>query len=222
MTIKICAFSDTHGQHQGLTLPKCDIAIHCGDFVGDHRNWTHYKWFLSWYDKQINATHKIYIAGNHDRWYESKPEFKRENLIEYPNIHYLENSGITLMGLNIWGSPYTPEFNHWAFNLPRGGDELYKTWQLIPRNTDILVTHGPPNRILDRCNAPHPKYPQDAGCELLRHRIEELADNLKYHFCGHVHEGFGMDYRTLSTTIVNASTCTLAYKPTNPFVVVDV
>ena len=36
-----------------------------------------------------------------------------------------------------------PWFGDWGFNLKRGEDMLQK-WNLIPENTDILITHGPP------------------------------------------------------------------------------
>ena len=36
-----------------------------------------------------------------------------------------------------------PEFFDWGFNLPRGQSCLDK-WNLIPDDTDVLVTHGPP------------------------------------------------------------------------------
>jgi hypothetical protein len=36
-----------------------------------------------------------------------------------------------------------PQFGDWGFNLDRGEDMLRK-WNMIPENTDILITHGPP------------------------------------------------------------------------------
>ena len=36
------------------------------------------------------------------------------------------------------------KFHDWAFNLPRGGKELREKWDMIPDDTQILVTHGPP------------------------------------------------------------------------------
>ena len=45
----------------------------------------------------------------------------------------------------IYGSVYfrTPAFHNWAYNAERGVDCL-KIWDLIPDDTDIVVTHGPP------------------------------------------------------------------------------
>ena len=36
-----------------------------------------------------------------------------------------------------------PEFFGWGFNLTRGGPLLEK-WNMIPDDTDVLITHGPP------------------------------------------------------------------------------
>ena len=47
------------------------------------------------------------------------------------------------------GLPYSARVFNWAFNRKRG-DEIKKHWGLIPNNTDILITHGPPYKILDK------------------------------------------------------------------------
>jgi len=58
------------------------------------------------------------------------------------NCTYLEDSGTVINGIRIWGSPWQPWFCDWAFNVERG--ELMKYWKLIPTDTDVLMTHGPP------------------------------------------------------------------------------
>jgi len=50
--------------------------------------------------------------------------------------------GTTIEDLKFWGSPVQPEFFNWAFNRERGED-ICKHWDLIPDDTDILITHGP-------------------------------------------------------------------------------
>ena len=101
--------------------------------------------FLEWFMSLDNYKHKIYIAGNHDRLFEDTPNIVRELFEQYhPNIIYLQDSSIEVKGLKIYGSPWQPEFCDWAFNLPRG-EKLKAVWDLIPDDTDILVTHGPPH-----------------------------------------------------------------------------
>jgi len=59
------------------------------------------------------------------------------------NCTYLEDSSVTIEGYKIHGSPWTPEFCGWAFMLENEKDML-KKWKMIPDDTDILITHGPP------------------------------------------------------------------------------
>jgi hypothetical protein len=66
---------------------------------------------------------------------------KLKLLAEYPTVIYLNDSGVEIDGLKFWGSPVQPYFHNWAFN--RIGDDICKHWELIPLDTDILITHGP-------------------------------------------------------------------------------
>lgn len=110
-------------------------------------------------------------------------------------------------------SPYQPEFCDWAFNVPANSPQIGAIWSKIPNDVDVLITHGPPQNILDKChNGPH------AGCSLLLKRIQEIKPRL--HVFGHIHEGYGRE-KHKSTVFVNASTCTLSYQPKQPPIVVD-
>jgi Icc-related predicted phosphoesterase len=104
----------------------------------------------------------------------------------------------------------------WAFMLERG-EPLYQKWQLIPDNTDVLITHGPPKGIGDEANLGFKC--QNVGCVDLLARIHQLS--LKAHIFGHIHEGYG-EYLRGKTRLINASTCTARYEPRNAPIVVDV
>jgi len=217
--VKLVIVSDTHNFHKQVKIPECDILVHMGDFssMGHHHEVEN---FLKWFSQQP-AKHLIYIAGNHDLSYEREPDFKHEMVKKYSELVYLENSGIWIGDQYIWGSPYTPEFHNWAFLYARESEAARLIYSLIPNYTTILVTHGPPKRILDRCIHDNPPYPQDAGCEVLRRRIAEVKPT--YHLFGHIHEGYGMDHCTLAPTIcINASTCDLSYEPNNPPVILEI
>jgi Icc-related predicted phosphoesterase len=60
---------------------------------------------------------------------------------------------------------------------------------------------------------------QNVGCVDLLHRIEQLS--LKAHIFGHIHEGYG-EYIHGNIRLVNASTCTARYVPTNPPIILDI
>lgn len=219
--VKIVAFSDTHNCHKSVVLPECDIAI----FAGDESS-LGYKHevdsFMRWYNKQSQCKHKIWIAGNHTRSFDKKYEKEypgSEKWIsdlfkECTNLTYLEESSVELCGLKIWGSPITPWFygDYWAFNKQR--DEIDEVWKTIPMDTDIIVTHGPCQYILDR--APDGEY---VGCKKLRYRVEEIRP--KYHICGHIHCGYGIEEH-IHTTYINASICNEAYQPVNKPIVINI
>lgn len=130
------------------------------------------------------------------------------------NCIYLEDSACEVEGFKIWGSPWQPEFYDWAFNLPIG-DRLAAKWDLIPSDTDILITHGPPKHVLDLTTTN-----VSTGCPDLLSTIQKRVKP-KLHVFGHIHESYGVD--TDGTTVyANASTCTFRYRPTNPALVFDI
>lgn len=91
---------------------------------------------------------------------------------------------------------------------------------MIPTEVDVLLTHGPPRGHGDLCLPA--RFP--AGCvDLLRTVEERLAveGRLKLHAFGHVHEGYGVTENEQGVRFVNASTCTLAYRPSQPPIVID-
>ncbi len=173
--MKIVALSDTHGQHRQISVPSGEILIHCGDFTNLGRA-EEVSDFIQWF-KQWPHPYKILVAGNHElNWHERNSV----SLLANTDIIYLENSGINILGLNIYGSPVTPSFFNWNFMKDRGS-EIAEVWSKIPANLDILITHGPPHGILDK--DPRGK---SVGCEELRKAVEKLAP--KVHLFGHLHQ----------------------------------
>lgn len=150
--------------------------------------------FLQWFSKQ-EFQYRIFIAGNHDFFFEKAGEEEIKNLIP-GNIIYLNDSGTTVNGMKIWGSPITPWFFNWAFNRKRG-EEILKHWDLIPPDTDILITHGPAYGFLDTIS-----NEQHVGCQDLLRRV--LVVKPKIHVCGHIHESFGSIHRS-GIQFINAS-----------------
>lgn len=215
MEVKIVAFSDTHTLHRKVVLPECDIAIFAGDLsaIGGEAD---VEDFLTWYSRQMQCTEKIWIAGNHDKCFD--PKFQANSDIhdratrykEWAGLTYLEDSSTEAFGLKIWGSPWTPWYHgdSWAFNKRRG-DDIRAIWRQIPLDTDIVVTHGPAYGHLDYTI----RDKELVGCEDLRHYLD--AVNPKLHICGHIHEGYGMDYWTSDTIYVNAAICNAYNTPKN-------
>lgn len=105
--MKFVTIADTHGQHHGLTLPPGDVLIHAGD-VSMKGNREEVEDFLSWFAGQ-DFVYKIFVAGNHDFFFERKADDEIHQLIPN-NVIYLNNTHTIIHGLKIWGSPITPWF----------------------------------------------------------------------------------------------------------------
>lgn len=200
--MNIVCISDTHGQHHALNLPEGDMILHGGDFTKRGTE-NQVRDFLNWFSR-LPYKYKVFIAGNHDFLAEEEPDLFRFMIPE--NCIYLEDTAITIEGLKIWGSPYTPWFYDWAFNRHRGA-EIQPHWDKIPPDTDILITHGPPAGILDNTFRNEP-----VGCHDLMKVIQQVKP--RFHLFGHIHEGYGMVGKD-GTTFINASVLNVQYQLVN-------
>lgn len=192
--MRIVAISDTHDCHQHYnseSLPAGDILIHGGDMT---RSGTleEVEAFNAWLGT-LDFQHKLVIAGNHDWCFQRKATRARQLLTHGV---YLEDSGVEIAGLYFWGSPWQPDYNDWAFNLPRGR-MLAEKWQLIPAQTDVLITHGPPYGIGDQIHSG-----EHVGCQDLLQRVRLIQPRV--HIFGHIHEAYGVT-ESDGTTFINAS-----------------
>lgn len=207
--MRIVMISDTHGKHRELgPLPVGDVLIHAGDFMRTGRDVEELVDFNVWFLEQPHE-HRILIAGNHDIMMDS-PGFKP---IDVHRFHYLRDSGCWIEGIRFWGSPWTTRFMNWAFMSERGA-EMKKHWDLIPDDTQVLVTHGPPQGILDSM----PQYGKDLGCDELRKAVLRIQPKL--HIFGHIHFGYGQEMLG-ETRCVNAAVLNDRYQLQNLPVVVD-
>lgn len=212
--MKIVCLSDTHNCNEAIAVPDGDLLIHAGDATvnGSVDEIVLFnRWFAG-----LPHKYKIFVAGNHD-WLFERNNGQARRLLS-PEIIYLEDSAVEIEGLKIYGSPWQPRFFDWAFNLNRGA-ELAEKWRMIPDDTAILITHGPPNGILDE--VPRRYFVENTGCEELIQRVENLAENnLKLHIFGHIHCGYGQR-EEFGVRFVNASNCDESYEPVQPPIVVE-
>jgi Icc-related predicted phosphoesterase len=172
---------------------------------------------LDWYADQDYST-IILVPGNHDFGFEKNPE-RYAKACEDRKIILLNDSGCTVEGIKIWGAAVQPWFHSWAFNRARTQKEATAThpwikphWDLIPEDTEVLVTHGPPHMILDDANARG--YANHVGCEELSKRLLHLP-TVKLHVFGHIHEGAGYKYAD-GRTYVNAASLDGMYSYNDP------
>ena len=187
--MRLTLISDTHGTHPAL--PSGDVLIHCGDI-------THFGEFgelkeqVAWL-KSLPFKHIILVPGNHDVCCETLMNKGMEPALReklFGKIHYLRDSGVTLEGVRFWGSPWIPPYAG-AFNLD--ADARASRWKLIPQGTDVLVTHGPPQGVLDG----------GAGCKHLMDAVEDVKPSI--HCFGHFHDCGGNQQKIGSTCFLNVA-----------------
>lgn len=213
-TIRLVLVSDLHG-YLPTDLPSGDLLLIAGDLCpvdGSHAPEMQSGWlestFRAWLERmQRDYTDVIGIAGNHDFVYE-----RRLQPLNLP-WRYLEDRGVTVDGVRIWGSPWQPPFMDWAFNLPEDGIHA-KLEAAEEGSVDVLITHGPPRGHLDMT-----RRGEAAGSLAVAaavHRISPLV-----HLFGHIHEGYGIDDSN-GILMINASLRDEHYAVVNAPVVVDI
>ena len=179
--MKLVAVADTHNEYHKLIVPDGDVFIQAGDIdLCNLKDAVRYNKWLG----TLPHKYKIVVGGNHDVWLaKNYMQIKHEVL---DNCIYLENSGVELEGINFWGSPMSPTFGNWYFMADRGED-IKHYWDAIPENTDVLITHSPPQRILDE--VPRGIWYDYAGCKDLHNRVKQIKP--VFHIFGHIHCGAG-------------------------------
>jgi predicted phosphohydrolase len=190
--MRIVAVADTHAFQDALVVPDGDVFVHAGDLLRGG-SLDELIRVAAWI-RGLPHRHKIVVAGNHDWCFARARDAAVARL--GPDVIYLEDAAHELDGVRFWGSPWQPEFFAWAFNLKRGAP-LRAKWALIPADTDVLVTHGPPRGFGDDTGR------DEAGCDDLLEAVRRVKPRL--HLFGHIHEDGGV-WRDGDTLICNATT----------------
>jgi Icc-related predicted phosphoesterase len=202
--MKAVVISDTHNQHALVDLPSGDLLVHCGDATmgGTEAEVIN---FADWFSKQ-DFEHKIFVPGNHDFMFEKMLPLCREMM---PDTHILVEDQIEIEHLKIYGVPYVPLGRRWAYSYSRDDyQRAKKIWARVPKNLDLLITHGPPQNILDKVPA------GNVGCPYLYESVR--ANYPTYHCFGHIHEGYGkMNQSGMVANFVNAALLDENYKLVN-------
>ncbi|KAL8949613.1 MAG: hypothetical protein Q9222_004288 [Ikaeria aurantiellina] len=170
-------------------------------------------------DKYFWNTHLD--EGDEPEDHDEALEVMKGKLAEEAGVTYLEEGTHTFALANgskftIYTSPYTPAFNEWAFAYEHDEDRFNDETNIISGarsvaknpipnfgEVDVIMTHGPPEGVLDHC-------PQGgAGCPNLLQAIKRAKPLL--HCFGHIHEGYGSALMNWETTGCSA------ISHTNPF-----
>lgn len=185
--MRVFAISDLHG-HFPPWVPECELLLLGGDYCPT-RNLEQERRFILGKFKDwlanVPAKYIVAIAGNHDFIFQEEPHIAQE-LKEYlpnNNFHYLKDEEVNIEGVRIYGTPWTKQFYDWAFMEHES--KLAERYANIPTGLDILLTHGPAFRCLDK-NAAH----EHCGSAALHYRINEVKPDTV--ICGHIHEAHGV------------------------------
>ncbi len=131
--LNIYAFSDTHGMHRKLTIPKnTDLLICAGDVVEDNLDPAAYKDFLDWFDAQPGKQ-KIFVPGNHELSFAIAP--KLAELIFYDRDIILGCNEALIYGGMSFYMMSTPD--------------IPPEYEDIAQNADFIISHYPAEMIRD-------------------------------------------------------------------------
>jgi Icc-related predicted phosphoesterase len=161
--------------------------------------------FRRWLE-DVHADEVVGIAGNHDLVLaDERP------LPEGLRWQYLQDSEIRLLGLRIYGTPWTAGSGNWAFQVKPS--ELARKFDLIPAGLDVLITHSPPYGHGDDVHAHqrHRGRPRLSEADLrgspeLLAAIERAQPQLAVF--GHIHESGGYRGRIGRTQVRNVASLT--------------
>ncbi|KAF2092081.1 Metallo-dependent phosphatase [Saccharata proteae CBS 121410] len=200
---RFVCISDTHNQTP--KLPAGDVLLHAGDLT-NQGSLNELRKTVEWLEKAPFEA-KIVVAGNHDitldeNFYTQKGSYFHSqhpqsvqdciNVIRSAHsITYLrhESKRIRLRNpagpqtqFSIFGSPFSPGDGSWAFQYDRL--DAQKLWDAIPLDTDMVMTHTPPQ---NHCDSSARGIPD--GCAALRNALWRVRPIMAV--CGHRHEGRG-------------------------------
>jgi Icc-related predicted phosphoesterase len=202
--LKIIAISDVHEKWGTLDLPAGDVLVIAGDLC--ERRDESFKAADAWLASlQANYEHVIYVPGNHDGRIIGDAK-KYRGLAPHLLDVILVDQTIDLKGLRVHAMP-------WDFG------ERESPESLIPAGLDILITHEPPEGILDWS----PKARDDQlGNRTLRKRVTEVQPRL--HIFGHCHMAFGIETHG-PTVFANVAICGSLkkyYDAAHPATIIDI
>lgn len=187
--VRTICISDTHNTDVSVLIPPGDILIHAGDLThsGTPRELqVAFDWLVS-----LPHERKIVIAGNHETYLQTDEGRLWARSWQQRGIIYLEDEVYTIQvrdrAFKIFGSPFTPQHGNGAFQYPRAGvTGTPSRWSVIPNDTDVLITHGPPHGHLDLAGL---------GCRALLARMWEFCRTHPpvLHVFGHIPGGRGTE-----------------------------
>jgi Icc-related predicted phosphoesterase len=205
--MKVACLADLHGETPDL--PDADLVVIAGDLLPDGDLFHQWRWLHARFKPWVAASPApvCYVAGNHDRVFQEQPDLVD---LHEDHLHYLQDSYAEVMGLTIYGMPWTLGGGRWAFKSSEA--EINRRLSRCDRRPDIVVSHCPPYGLGDQVANRH------EGSGALLEFIGRSSPSLVV--TGHIHESYGV-YQSGDCTIVNAAYHTADMIPANRPILLD-
>lgn len=191
--MKICAFSDMHGQLDFKVEP-CDLVLIGGDIVPlNIQSYTtpseawYRETFIPWCNS-LPCDKVLFIAGNHDFELMRHPDRIRLLLQGQDKITYLDCETFEYKGKVIYGTPICKPFGRWAFmESYEEQDERYARHLKTIGDIDIILSHDAPFGVSDIILQKDCWWADGShiGNQSLRKFIEAAKPSMNLH--GHLH-----------------------------------
>ena len=154
--MRICAFSDMHGQYD-FKIEPCDIVLIGGDIMplniqrNDAKSEEWLKTFFIPWCTNLPCDKVIFVAGNHDFVLQNHPEIVRDFLKEQDKVIYLDCEVYEYKGKTIYGTPLCKKFYNWAFMSLTLDEQrkLYERHLKAIGEIDIILSHDAPYGVGD-------------------------------------------------------------------------
>ena len=218
--MKVALISDSHGMLPPVAqFSGADFVLHAGDIGPDVEPLEWFSEVFCPWAEELGIP--IYMTwGNHD-FIGERFDIKL-NLPSNVSIHVDEQ--VEIAGKKVWFSPWSNLFGDWAFMKPESG--LAKVYAQIPDDTDVIVSHGPPQGLGDEIFWDG-GY-QHVGSKNLLARLKSLP-KVSLVVCGHIHEArgyYGLDEREVAENdelidVWNASLVNQRYQPVHKPIIID-
>lgn len=179
--MRIAAVADLHGRLP--VIPDCDVLVIAGDFCAefeplfrnpDLTRIRQTEWlndvYAEW-EKTVPASRILVTPGNHD--FITKLPFACRS-------EFYVDDGPTIDNVRFWLMPWTIPIGNWNYGMVRS--QRKQTYADIPEGVDVLVSHGPAHKVLDRSHSG-----EHIGCPELRQAIYNKHPRVCVF--GHCHEG---------------------------------
>ena len=222
--IKVGMLSDTHGHHDEIKVPECDVLIFAGDMCVKGAHVEEMTSFARWLVTR-GAAHVVFVAGNHDFTKTAslqRPKYRTDAAAKGAHLRALTDasrwapnscdvhvlSPVGMVGIPVDGAPPLIVAGSAACQMPDGpwvynwkASAIEKAVSGLSR-CDVFVSHSPARGVMDtlawgvRCG-------EEAYADYVRRANPAL------HVFGHVHaeRGLKRDMEGVRTVAANVAMC---------------